>query len=158
MKGGRVTSLEVGRNVDDLMGLLSQTGDDQNFGALDSIDLITIDESSPELKSRQLATIRNLVAHQNPKTRLLAVKALASYQDLDNIPPLIYALTDPEPQIVVRANESLMQISRKFNDKQYLLPDKFKPNDSNVENVRKRWVEWYFTVQPDGELFRPTAQ
>ena len=158
MKGGRVVSLAVGRSVDDMKGLLSQTGGDADFGKLDSIDLLTIDDSSPDIRDRQLATIRNLVAHQNPKLRWLAVRALGNYQDLENMPPLIYALTDPEKQIVEFANRSLLQIARKFDDGKYMLPESFEPNDNKVEELRKRWVEFYFTVQPNGELYRPTIQ
>ncbi len=158
MQGGRVVSLAVGRSVDDMKGLLSQVDGAADFGQLDSVDLLTIDDSSPDIRDRQLATIRNLVAHQNPKLRWLAVRALGNYQDLENMPPLIYALTDPEKQIVEFANRSLLQIARKFDDRKYTLPDSFEPNDNNIEELRKRWVEFYFVVQPNGALYRPSIQ
>lgn len=153
MKGGRVVSLEVGRSVDDLMGVLDSSGEDGDLGVLGAVDLLTLDKDDPAKLAQQLSTLRSLVNHKDFNVRFLAVKALGETQDLDNVPPLIYALTDPAQDVVTQAADSLQRIARKFADPDYALRETFTKEDA--ERLRSKWIEWYLSVRPGAELFVP---
>jgi len=61
---------------------------------------------------------------------------------------LIYALSDPVPDVVRAANEALLRISR--NPSLVRLPD--NPTDSDRRAVIEKWKAWYQAVRPGAEV------
>ena len=88
--------------------------------------------------------LQQLVRGGEPEVRLLAVRALGRSGNLDYVPTLIYALTDPEPRIVLEARDGLRFISRRFAG--------FGPPDEFTEEQRYEavdaWKHWYRTLRP----------
>ena len=64
------------------------------------------------------------------------------------MPTLIYALTDPDPKIVLEARDGLQFVSRRF--------DGFGPPNHFTEDQRfeavDAWKRWYRTLRPDAML------
>jgi hypothetical protein len=89
-----------------------------------------------------------MVEHPNADARRVAVKSISKFRDFDNIKFLIYALSDPEPDVARMANDGLRFISRKFNSKK--ISD--KPNKQEIEALTKYWTDWFMTVDPNGTL------
>jgi hypothetical protein len=82
------------------------------------------------------------------ESRLVAVKALARVRELDNVPLLIYALTDPDMRIVREADKGLRFISRKFDG--VGLPE--EPQPPNVKSAIAAWKAWYASIRPAAEF------
>jgi len=150
MRGGRLVTLEAERSVADLQGLLDADTGDTNFGDLQSIDAITFTTDDPQALGEQLSLVRSWVAHRNFDVRWLAAKALGKVQDLDNVPSLLFLMTDPAEDVVRMANESLRRISRKFDDPKFDLGTEFQR--AKADEVRNRWIEWYLSVRPGASL------
>jgi hypothetical protein len=70
--------------------------------------------------------------------------------DLDYVPSLLYALTDPDAQVVLEARDGLQFISRNF--------DGFGPPNDFTEQQRYEaldaWKEWYQSIRPSAVLER----
>jgi hypothetical protein len=76
------------------------------------------------------------------------VKTLGKVRDLDNVPVLLYALTDPDVRIVRQADTALRFVSRKFQG--VGLP--LDPKPADIQAAQKAWKDWYLAIRPDAEL------
>lgn len=92
--------------------------------------------------------IRRLVSNKSPETRLAVVRALGKTRNLDNVEPLIFALTDPDPVVAREANEALLRISR--NSSMVSFPE--KPTDEERRLVVEKWKSWYRAIRPNVTL------
>lgn len=92
--------------------------------------------------------IRKLVANEKPEARIVAVRLLGATRNLDNVEVLLYALTDPDPSVVIAANEALSRIRR--SPDAVILPNNFTPEDRRL--AIDKWKAWYLSIRPDVEL------
>ncbi len=129
------------------------------LAALANPELANIDDSVnlvEELPADKLDTLmakhgdvmRRLVGNKSPKARWVIVKALGKTRNLDNVEVLIYALTDPIPEVVHAANESLSRIRRNLDA--VALPEKFTEEDRRF--VIEKWKAWYRSIRPDAKF------
>jgi len=79
---------------------------------------------------------------------MAAVRALAKTRNFDNVPTLIYALTDPDRQVMCEARDALRRLSRRPGG--FGLPD--RPSESGRLAAIKAWKQWYLAVRPDAEF------
>ena len=105
-------------------------------------------EDIENLLNKNKARIKKMVGHPVAVQRFAAVNLLGRSGDVSNVPALIYALTDPDPDVAEAAQKALLRISRQ--PKVETLP---KPGDPDYEHrlntVIKRWKDWYRTIDPD---------
>ncbi|MBU4271950.1 MAG: HEAT repeat domain-containing protein [Planctomycetes bacterium] len=129
------------------------------LAALADPELANIDDSVnlvEELPADKLDTLmakhgdvlRRLVGNKSPKARWAIVKALGKTRNLDNVEVLIYALTDPIPEVVHAANEALSRIRRNLDA--VALPEKFTEEDRRL--VIEKWKTWYRSIRPDAKF------
>ena len=78
----------------------------------------------------------------------MAVRALGTARDLDSVPVLLYALTDPDVRVVQEADAALRFISRKFHG--VGLPA--EPTSDDLRQARQAWRAWYLSIRPNAEL------
>jgi hypothetical protein len=79
---------------------------------------------------------------------LAAVKTLARSRELDNVPALIFALSDPNWLVVEAARDGLCFVSRKFQG--YGPPPNATPEQKQA--AQAKWKQWYLAIRPDGQL------
>jgi len=163
-------TLIVGRNLPrSTAGLTVWQGNvvsKPKLGALDQVLAALDDESSPDstdalqalaqlpseeaadLVAKHVKNIKQLVANASADVRLAAVQALGKTRNVDVVPALIYALTDPEPDIVRAARDSLRRISRRFEG--FGLPDDY--SELELQAAIRKWQAWYLAIRPDADL------
>ncbi|WP_145049593.1 hypothetical protein [Lignipirellula cremea] len=147
MRNGRVVAVPVAKSFDDLMTLL----DDPASGELDILasfpDQIEISQD-PAQYARNAARLRGFAAHESFEVRLVAMRALAKTGDLDNVPALLYALSDPDWRVVKEARDGLRFMSRNIDG--YGLTSK----SSAVERkqIENKWRDWYRSIRPDADI------
>ena len=142
--GGQVVTPQMVRDVDDLLALLTTT-EDRDFDARHLPGGLTLDEDLTK-RTSQLERLRQLVSDPDFQTRLAAVRTLGTAHDLDNVPVLIYALSDPDPRVMREARDGLRRISRRFHG--FGLPA--DPTPQQLEAAVERWKNWYLSIRPDG--------
>ena len=100
-------------------------------------------------RQSQLERLRKFVGAGDYHVRMLAVTSLSKVRDLDNVPKLIFALTDPDPRVALQADRGLRFISRKVNG--VGLPE-FDPTKAQIKAAETAWKDWYLSIRPNAEL------
>ena len=87
--------------------------------------------------------------------RMAAVQALCRMpRDLDNVPVLIYALSDPDPDIVYEANDGLRRIAPARPSRIRRAPARRDirlsplPSDEDRRAAIEKWSAWYRSIRP----------
>jgi len=145
-RGNVVAKPELG-SLDRMLAALEDSAGPDSAEALEALAVLPSDEAA-DLVSKHVETLQKLVSNASPEARLAAVEALGRKRNLDHVPALIYALTDPEPEIVRAARDSLRRISRRF--KGFGLSD--KPDELERHEAIRKWQAWYRAVRPDAKL------
>jgi len=156
VEGNLMSKPELG-SLDKMLAALDDASSPDATDALEALGVLPSDEAA-DLASKHAKKLRELAGAASADARLAAVRALGKRRDLDNVPALFYALTDPVPAVVREARDSLRRISRKFHG--FGLPDgpadgtdaaKDKWELERHAAIRK-WQEWYLAIRPDAEL------
>jgi hypothetical protein len=105
-------------------------------------------KQADQLLGEHARKLRDMVGERSAKARLAAVSALGSSRDLDNVPVLIYALTDPDAQVFRAARDALRRVTRKPTG--FGLGD--KPDESELRVAIDKWKGWYLAIRPDAEF------
>ena len=86
-----------------------------------------------------------LLKTDSAEVRLLAVEGLSNLRNLDYVPALLFALTDPDKRVVRAARDGLQFVSRRFDG--YGPPDNF--TDTERYDALEKWKQWYLRVRPN---------
>lgn len=144
MRGGKVIAKPLAGPAEELLKLIedpSRADHDQAVQGFEDLARMGDEETLTEHEAK----IKELAAKGDPDARRAAVVALGRTGNLDNVPILIYALTDPDERVFLAARDSLRFISRRFDtfeSEGVLSPDRLK---AEIE----RWKQWYRRIRPD---------
>lgn len=146
--GGRIVAADVSKSLGDMLNLLEdqKTDDLQDLISFAPDATVVIDD--PQAYQEHVERLRKLAGHTSYEVRLVAVKTLGQTRDLDNVPTLIYALSDPDRRVARAARDGLRFISRRLDG--FGMPDSANLGD-RTEAINK-WKEWYRSLRPDAEL------
>jgi hypothetical protein len=147
LRGGRLVAKNQAQAVDDMLKALGDPDDSELDFMADNPDEIELSGDEKE-RLGQLKQLRQAVRGGAPKARLAAVKALGQSRDVQYVPLLIYALTDPDPQVAVAADRALRFMSRKLD----IAAMKTSPDKSSRDAAVARWKDWYMKIYPDMAL------
>jgi len=133
--------------VGDLLNMLDgDTAESIDAMASDPTALIVTGEIDEQAAQR----LRQLVRSGSPVARRIAVRTLGRTGDLDNVPTLIYAMTDPDKEVVRFARDALRFISRRFEG--FGLQDRYadeKTYDKARYGAIDKWKNWYLSIRPN---------
>jgi len=146
-RDGKLLEKPLAGTLDELLRLLEKADESELVQLAESTAAVPLDENVTK-RSGQIAKLREIVSAGAYEQRLIAVKNLGRSRDFDSVPLLIYALTDPDPQIVRAADRGLRFISRKLEG--VGMPAEPKPAD--VKAAITAWKAWYQTVRPQAEF------
>ena len=141
LRNGQLIVDQVHTKVEQLLSMVD-AGDEAKLDDLARDPTQLVVEQVDEKSARRL---QQLVRGGEPPVRILAVRALGRTGNLDYVPSLLYALTDPDHQVVLQARNELRFISRSF--------DAMGPPDEFTEQQRfeaiQAWKKWYSSIRPD---------
>ncbi|MBN2473037.1 MAG: hypothetical protein JXB62_00415 [Pirellulales bacterium] len=92
--------------------------------------------------------LRKLAGDPSAAARMAAVQTLARSRNMDSVPTLIYALTDPDLAVAIVARDALRRISRRPAG--FGLPN--SPSDAQRREAVDQWKKWYLAIRPDAEF------
>ncbi len=146
---GRMATESVTLSVDKFLELINKgTEDDDEKLLSDRLRLVFIGDAKS--RREQAARVRALVTHKKSQVRIMVVRAIARNRDLDNVPALIFALSDPDKHVIRAARDGLRFISRKFDG--FQMPDIVKPKSKDVRKAQTKWKAWYDSIRPDADF------
>ncbi len=140
--GNRIVSDETA-SVDGLLEMMEKNNTDNvEVGLLPENLALSKD---PNVRKAQVARLARLLSTKDWKSRRIAAKLLGRSEDINQVPELIYALTDADPEVPVLAEESLRLLTRR-------LTVQLVDVDSTPEQKRTaaaQWRAWYISMRPD---------
>ena len=146
LKDGKVVdAVEETPTIDQLLAELEGNEANEISSAIPA-RLVLADD--PRERAAQVARLRRMLMNGTYQARLTAAKTLGRDRSLDNIPVLIFALSDPDYRISRSARDGLRFISRKFDG--FGMPEKAKRNQWQA--AQAKWKAWFLSVRPDGAL------
>lgn len=144
LRDHRIVAPAITGEVEDLITML-EDGDGEKIERLledpDVLALGNLDGSGREYAER----LGRILRSGSYQARMLAARTLGRQGTLDNVPFLIYALTDGDPRVVREAQFGLRLISRKFDG--VALAE--QPGRGEVDAAVRQWKTWYLSVRPD---------
>jgi hypothetical protein len=146
VKDGQVVSPQTVQDVEGMLELLEGV-EQEELDPTAWAENLTL-SNDPATRSQQLTHLSRLVNHENYQVRLSAVKSLSAARDLNSVPALIHALSDPDWRVSKAAVDGLRFVSRRLSGPG--LPS--APNPTQVREVQDYWKKWYLSVQPNGQL------
>jgi hypothetical protein len=145
--GGRGLPQETAKSVDELVQILEDPDHPQFEDLLADPRGLLPSEIGPVTES-DVPRLYRLIRGGEPHARLVSVQTLAKRDKLDDVPTLIFALTDPDRRVVLAARDALRLVSRRR--KGFGLPDEY--TDSQRFDAVEAWKAWYLSVRPDAVL------
>lgn len=143
--GGKIINKNATNSIDDALKMLE--GDSKAEGEDGLAPDRMLLASDPKQRKEQLNRFVRLLNAKDYRARQIAAKMLGRGDDLDLVPALIYALTDPDPRVPFYAEQSLRIISRQLDT--YHLPKRDKLTDQDRAKASLQWKKWYLSVRPD---------
>ena len=147
IRDGKVVSEGEATALDILLKDVTKQKDGEYEKMIGQVNNLPPDEAKVYV-SKQAARLRELAGGTSADDRLVAVEALARAGTLDDVPTLIYVLTDPNSEIVLAARSGLRRISRKIHG--FGMPDDFDEKDR--QQAINRWKAWFLAIRPDAEF------
>jgi len=145
-RDGKVVEVAFTGSVDELIALISDPAHPDLTG-LGETATIALD-SDVTKRSGQIAKLRAVVTAGSADSRLIAIRTLGRVRELDNVPLLIFAMTNTDLRIVRASDQGLRFISRKFGG--VGLPA--APSDADVQSAIAAWKAWYLSIRPTAEF------
>jgi hypothetical protein len=144
LRNGELIVEQVHTKVDELLSMI----DGGEEGVLDELARDPSQLIVEKVDKQSARRLQQLVRGGEPEVRVLAARALARGGDLDYVPTLLYAMTDPDHRVVIEARNGLQFISRKFEG--FGPPDNF--TDAQRFEALDKWKRWYLSVRPAAVL------
>ncbi|QEG35585.1 HEAT repeat domain-containing protein [Bythopirellula goksoeyrii] len=144
LQKGRLIKERKPTEIDNFLGLLESSAGPELDALLSESSGIDVENITPE----EIRRLEQLVKTGSPEVRLMAVEALSQLRNLDYVPSLLYALTDPDKRVVRSARDGLQYVSRRFEG--------YGPSDNFTDKERydslEQWKNWYRRVRPNASL------
>jgi HEAT repeat protein len=99
----------------------------------------------PKVRAAQVSRLSRLLYGKDWKARRVAARLLGRSEDLNQVPDLIFALSDEDPEVPAIAEESLRLLSRKLTVRNLEV-------NATAEQKRRAtefWKKWYLSIRPD---------
>ena len=144
MKDGKIVTPPQETSIENILAALEE-GDGLDFDP----DAVVLDENvldRDKLRTKLIA----VVSDPDYTKRRFAVAQLAKARNFDNVPQLIYALTDPDDEVSKSARDGLRLLSRKLDGFGLKLP----ASEQQKRTAQAKWRLWYLSLKPDGELLQ----
>jgi hypothetical protein len=149
--GDKVVGSTSASSIDDLLTMMEEddpkASSEENL--LDNLRL----SPKPETRRAQLSRLSrilesNILNDKDYARRRVAARLLSQADDLDFVPAMIYALTDPDLQTSKFAEDGLRLVSRRFD----LVAPEGPTKEATIAARRaaaENWKKWYQSLRPD---------
>lgn len=149
--GDKMVGGSSASSIDDLLTMMEEddpkASSEENL--LDNLRL----SANPDTRRAQLARLSrilssDILSSKDYKKRRVAARLLSQADDLDFVPAMIYALTDPDLDTGKFAEDGLRLVSRRFD---LVTPVSADPEATRAARklAAETWKKWYLSLRPD---------
>ena len=140
--GDKIVSEETA-SVEGLLEMMEKTGTENvEVGLLP--ENLTLSKNPAERKA-QVTRLSRLLRSEDWKSRRIAAKLLGRCEDINQVPELIYALTDTDPIVPMVAEESLRLLTRRLTIRNL----EAEATPEQKASAARYWRQWYISMRPD---------
>lgn len=145
VKKGKLLNKSAATNIDDALKMLESEGVTEGEDALlpEKISL----PRNPQERKQVMNRFARLLNSKDVRARRFAAKLVGRGDDLDFVPSLVFALSDPDTVTARNAEASLRLISRQLDT--FWLPREGDINSVQRSDAILQWRKWYQSVRPD---------
>lgn len=146
VKNGQVVALPLRTTPEDLLAVLNSGDKSQMLGLAEALERFPLQEVRLFVADQE-ERLRRLAGSDRPEAKIAAITALGRSGELRNVPTLIFALHDPDPEVVLAADRALRRLSR-------TLAPGLQPGFTEAERgaAIERWKSWYRKIDPTAEF------
>ncbi len=141
--GGRVVSRPLNGAVEGMLAVLEDPRAKDADAALAGL-VARYEASGPSVLRPLKERFRKMLKDRDPGLRRVGAWALGRTTDMDVVPSLIAAITDPDEEVVSEARLGLQILSRKITG---LGPPSPSTPDERIQ-AAQRWRDWYSAIRP----------
>jgi HEAT repeat protein len=149
MKFGQVRARPLTGPAEQLLSQLDDPASPLFAGAIAGVEELARQEDEKKL-SAHAERLRKLAGGDQPAARAAALRALSRTRDLSQVPLLLEALKDPDPDVYAAAIEGLEFISRRWSRTAAPPPD----DEASRVEARRTWTLWYQAIEPNADVPR----
>lgn len=152
--GDKVVGGSSASSIDDLLTMMEEddpkASSEENL--LDNLRL----SANPDTRRAQLSrlsrilTSNDVLNDKNYIRRQVAARLLSQADDLDFVPAMIYAMSDPNPKVARFAEDGLRVVSRRFD---LVVPE--SASEGAKKAAIENWKKWYLSLRPDYVFIDP---
>jgi hypothetical protein len=152
--GAKVIGGSSASSIDDLLTMMEEddpkASSEENL--LDNLRL----SANPETRRAQLSRLSRILTSGdilNSKDylrRRVAARLLSQADDLDFVPAMIYAMSDPDVKVAKFAEDGLRLVSRRFD---LVVPE--SASDGTRKAAIENWKKWFLSLRPDYVFLDP---
>jgi hypothetical protein len=158
VRSGKVVAQPMDQRVEQVLAVLENRENPDYQQAIEALGELPAQQLEA-LMGGQAERLRRLAGDESAEARRAAVRALAKTHSLDNVPTLIYALSDTDAEVAREARDALRRISRKpfgfgLADPRTNLRSApgTPPTEADRREAIEKWKAWYRAVRPDAEF------
>jgi hypothetical protein len=148
VENGKVVDKKIVISTEQIMELVNKGENDEVARMAEQREALALSSNKTD-RNRELEKLRNHVRAGDANVRMIVVRTLSKDRNLDNVPALIFALSDPAPAVATQADRGLRFISRKVNG--VGLPAA-EPTKAEIQLAERAWKAWYLSIRPNAEL------
>jgi HEAT repeat protein len=148
VENGKVVDKKIVISTEQIMELVNKGENDEVARMAEQREALALSSNKTD-RNRELEKLRNQVRAGDANVRMIVVRTLSKDRNLDNVPALIFALSDPAPAVATQADRGLRFISRKVNG--VGLPAA-EPTKAEIQLAERAWKAWYLSIRPNAEL------
>jgi hypothetical protein len=142
---GKPMNTNEATSIDDALKMLE---DDKKLQGEDKlISEKFVFSKNPEQRKDQLNRFARLLRSRDYQARRISAKVLGRSDELDVVPELIYALSDPDSVVCRTAETSLRLLSRQLD--RYHLPKEGAISEQDRIIAKREWRSWFLSMRPD---------
>lgn len=145
MVNGKPMSKTEATSIDDALKMLENDKASQGDDKLVAEKIMF--SADPARKKDELNRFARLLRSKDWQARRIASKVLGRSDDLEMVPELIFALSDPDQVVCRNAETSLRLISRKLD--KYHLPKEGSITRQDKTKAQREWKTWFLEFRPD---------
>jgi hypothetical protein len=145
MVNGKPVNKTEATSIDDALKMLEDDKSAQGEDRL--VDEKILFSKDPARRKDELNRFARLLRSRDYQARRVAAKVLGRSDDLDMVPELVFALSDPDAVVCRNAETSLRLISRRLD--KYHIPKEGAISDQQRIVARREWQTWFLALRPD---------
>lgn len=140
--GDRIVSEETA-SVDGLLEMMEKNNVESVEVGLLPEDLALSKDTN--IRKSQVSRLARLLSSRDANARRIAARLIGRSEDINQVPELIYALTDNDQLVPLIAEEGLRLLTRKLTVRHVDIDS----NRQQKQDAALYWRKWYLSMRPD---------